>query len=72
MKKNMNDTIGIQRIVKRYKLYFRVPENLNFYSKEDLIVAERKFLKYAIMNGGFESMQPEGSFGSQIRQEEIV
>jgi len=69
MKKNMKDTIGIQRIVERYKTHFRVPENLNFYSKEDLVAAERKFLKYAIMNGGFESMQPEGSFGRQIPRE---
>jgi hypothetical protein len=65
----MNDTIGIQRIVVRYKTRFRVPENLNFYSKEDLVAAERKFLKYAIMNGGFRSMQPERSFGNQIHQE---
>ena len=52
MKESMNDTVGIQRILKRYKTRFRVPENLNFYSREDLIAAERKFLKYAIMNGG--------------------
>lgn len=52
MKESMNDTAGIQRIIKRHKTRFRVPENLNFYSRKDLIAAERKFLKYAIMNGG--------------------
>ena len=52
MKKTMNDAAGIQRIIKTYKARFRIPENLNFYSREDLIAAERKFLKYAIMNGG--------------------
>lgn len=62
MKTQMNDTAGIQRIVSRYKALFRVPENLNFYSEKDLMAAERKFLKFAIMNGGFES----GSSGKKL------
>jgi hypothetical protein len=66
MKQHMNDTVGIQRIVKRYKTHFRVPENLNFYSREDLIAAERKFLKFAIMNGGFESKPIENSLGGHV------
>jgi len=71
MKESMNDTAGIQRIIERYKTFFRVPENLNFYSKEDLIAAERKFLKYAIMNGGFKSIAPEDSPGGQGLQRHI-
>jgi len=66
MKHSMNNAIGIQRIVNRYKTHFRVPENLNFYSREDLVAAERKFLKYAIINGGFESTQREKSLGNQV------
>lgn len=68
MKESMNDTVGIQRIIERYKTRFRVPENLNFYSRKDLIAAERKFLKYAITNGGFESTPPEASLGGQTPQ----
>ncbi len=65
MKTKINGTAGIQRIVNRYKALFRIPENLNFYAPEDLLSAERKFLKFAIMNGGFEFLQPTDSFGSR-------
>jgi len=72
MKESMNDTAGIQRILKRYKTRFRVPENLNFYSREDLIAAERKFLKYAIMNGGVVSTATtEDSLGGQDLRKHI-
>jgi hypothetical protein len=66
MKPNMHDTAGIQQIVNRYKALFRVPENLNFYSREDLLAAERKFLKYAIMNGGFESLRAADTYGRHM------
>ena len=65
MKTNMHATAGIQRIVNRYKALFRIPENLNFYAPEDLLTAERKFLKFAIMNGGFETLQTSDSVGNQ-------
>ena len=66
MTESMKDSAGIQRILKRYKTHFRVPENLNFYSREDLIAAERKFLKYAILNGGIVStVTTEDSLGGQ-------
>ena len=54
--------------MKRYKTRFRVPENLNFYSRKDLIAAERKFLKFAIMNGGFGPIPPENFLGGQVLQ----
>jgi len=72
MKESLNNAAGIQQIIERYKNRFRVPENLNFYSKEDLVAAERKFLKYAIMNGGFESMQPGDSFGRSLPRGQIA
>ena len=68
MKESKNDAVGIQRIVKRYKTRFRVPENLNFYSREDLMAAERKFLKHVLLNGGFEPPKPGNSPGSQMPQ----
>jgi hypothetical protein len=46
-----NSTIGIELLVERYKQRFRIPENLNHYSKEDLQEAEKKFVKHCIING---------------------
>ena len=48
MKKELNVNTGIQLLLKKYRQIFRIPENLNHYSKEDLKVAERKFLKYSL------------------------
>jgi hypothetical protein len=39
---------GIQLLIEKYREMFRIPENLNHYSKTDLKIAERKFLKYAL------------------------
>lgn len=48
MKKRLNIHAGTQLLIKRYREIFRIPENLNHYSKADYKVAERKFLKYAL------------------------
>ena len=42
---------GIKKLTQKYRTIFRVPENLNHYSKQDFHVAERKFLKYALEDG---------------------
>ena len=39
---------GIRLLVEKYKKIFRRPENLNHYSKEDLRIAERKFLRWVL------------------------
>ena len=51
MEKPVHGNIGIKMMIKKYRKAFRVRENLDFYSEEDFIVAERKFLKYALMQG---------------------
>jgi len=51
MKKNMNRYDGLQRLVEKKRQLFRIPENLNFYSEEDFLAAERKFLKFVLLNG---------------------
>lgn len=43
---------GIRLILKRYRDAFRIPENLNYYSEEDYQAAERKFVKFALLQGG--------------------
>ena len=44
----MEKRSGIQLLIKKYKRIFRRPENLNHYSKEDLRIAERKFLRWVL------------------------
>ena len=39
---------GIKLLVEKYRKAFRVAENLNYYSKENYKIAERKFLKFAL------------------------
>ena len=46
-----NEREGLQLLLKKYKDIFRIPENLNHYSKKDFKIAERKFLKYALNKG---------------------
>ena len=38
-------------LLKKYQEIFRIPENLNFYSEEDYQVAEKKFVKFALLEG---------------------
>ena len=42
---------GIKKLTQKYRTLFRVPENLNHYSKQDFNIAERKFLKHALEDG---------------------
>ena len=46
---------GIQRLLEEYRRRFRIPENTLYYSKEDYDIAEKKFVKYAILNGKHKS-----------------
>ena len=48
MKDNKRQNTGIQLLLKKYKEMFRIPENLDYYSKVDYKIAEKKFLKYAL------------------------
>jgi hypothetical protein len=47
----MSGPNGIRKLVSFYRKQFRIPENLNHYSKEDLSTAERKFIKFALQGG---------------------
>jgi len=42
---------GLIKLTQKYRTIFRIPENLNYYSKEDLQIAERKFIKVALEDG---------------------
>ena len=51
MKRCMNSRDGLRRLIDKHRKLFRIPENLDFYSKEDFLAAERKYLKFALLNG---------------------
>jgi hypothetical protein len=44
---------GIERLVRKAKSDFRIPENLNYYSEEDFRLAERKYLRLCIIKGEY-------------------
>ena len=49
--KDSKKNAGIKSLVKKYRAMFEIPENLNHYSEADYKIAEKKFLKYAILEG---------------------
>ena len=51
MKRNSRNNNGLQLLYEKYKEKFNVPENINYYSKTDFRIAERKFLKWALHKG---------------------
>ena len=51
MDKKSRQTTGAKLLVKRYRETFRIPENLNYYSKEDYQRAEKKYLKFCLTTG---------------------
>jgi hypothetical protein len=42
---------GIKRLIREYADRFRISENLNNYSAEDLEKAQKKFIKYCLQEG---------------------
>ena len=51
---------GLKLLVEKYRKEFQIPENLNFYSKKNYKIAERKYLKYALGMGGIKDL-PEST-----------
>jgi len=47
--RSSRDQKGLESLIRKYRGYFRRPENINFYSEEDYREAERKFVKYCLM-----------------------
>ena len=39
---------GVVMLISKYRKMFRIPENLDYYSSEDFLDAERKFIKMAV------------------------
>jgi hypothetical protein len=48
MEKDSNENASVRLLVEYYRREFRTPENLCYYSPEDLKTAERRFLKFKL------------------------
>jgi hypothetical protein len=48
IQKDSKQDAGIKSLVKKYRSFFAIPENLNHYSKEDYKIAEKRFIKSAL------------------------
>jgi hypothetical protein len=46
----LNRNEGIKLLIRKYRKEFRRKENTNFYTDEDYKAAERKFVKYCLLN----------------------
>jgi hypothetical protein len=42
---------GVKLLREMYRKKFRIPENMNYYSKEDLKKAEKKYVKLCLISG---------------------
>ncbi len=42
---------GVKLLREMYLKKFRIPENINYYSKEDLKKAEKKYVKLCLLTG---------------------
>jgi hypothetical protein len=51
MQNKFTKNAGLKMLLKKYQKLFRIPENLNFYSEKDYQVAEKKFVKFALLEG---------------------
>ena len=46
-----NKSSGVKLLRDMYRKKFRVPENMDYYSKEDLKEAEKKYVKLCLITG---------------------
>lgn len=46
-----NTGSGIERLVRKYKEEFRIPENLEHYTSEDYSRVEKRYVTFCLKNG---------------------
>ncbi|MBL7180499.1 MAG: hypothetical protein ABIK98_00725 [Pseudomonadota bacterium] len=51
MQKEFAKNSGLKMLLEKYQKIFRIPENLNHYSEKDYQIAEKKFIKFALLEG---------------------
>lgn len=47
--KGSEKTAGIRRLVEKGRESFRIAENVNFYSEQDYKAAEKKYIKFCVI-----------------------
>jgi hypothetical protein len=53
MQKDDFQPTGLKLLINKCRKNFRIPENLDHYSAEDLRDAEKKYVKYCLNGGGY-------------------
>jgi len=53
MQKDDFQPTGLKLLINKCRKNFRIPENLDHYSAEDLRDAEKKYVKYCLNRGGY-------------------
>ena len=61
IQKDCKQDAGIKSLVRKYRSIFEIPENLNHYSKQDYKIAEKRFIKYALVELNVSVAQSEVS-----------
>jgi hypothetical protein len=51
MTNSSKNASGLSMLIEEYRKRFRIPENLEYYSKEDFQEAEKKYIKYRLYHG---------------------
>ena len=51
MPERMVRCLGIQRLIEKYKQEFELPENLNYYSKQDYLDARKQYVAFRLKIG---------------------
>lgn len=52
---------GIENLIRRYSRAFRIPENLEHYSRRDFERAEKRFVKHCLEQGCTLSREDAGN-----------
>jgi hypothetical protein len=68
MNNSMNTSDGLRRLIEKHRRMFRIPENVNFYSAEDYLAAERKYLKAVLLYG---NTMPAGSKAGTLDRDTV-
>jgi len=51
MTSGRNPATGIELLIQKYRKEFEIPENLDYYSAEDYSAAQKKYLKWCLLEG---------------------
>ena len=52
---------GLKNLIARYRRVFHLPENVDYYSKQDFKNAERQFIKFMLKNQELSNAPPRHS-----------